>query len=65
MYGTWLAKSKLIYNEVENDTRLKHTSTAECSLRQLRSGGRGKMMQKQEAKIFKGIIKDKKIKDVV
>ena len=52
---------------MENGTRLKHTSTAECSLRQLRSGGKKdeKEMQKQEANIFKGIIKDKKIKDVV
>ena len=59
-------KSKWVYNEVENGTLLKHTSTAECSLRQLRSGGEDeKEMQKQEAKIFKGIIKDKKIKDVV
>ena len=59
-------KSKWVYHEVENGTRLKHTSTAECRLRQLRSGGEDeKEMQKQEAKIFKGIIKDKKIKDVV
>jgi len=42
-------KSKWVYNEVENGTLLKHTSTAECSLRQLRSGGK-KMRKKYKSR---------------
>ena len=60
-------KSKWVYNEVENGTLLKHTSTASLQpqIAKVWGGKDEKEMQKQEAKIFKGIIKDKKIKDVV